>query len=408
MKKPGKINHNYLSRFIDEIHSLDELRGKIESGRQLKIKFGVDLTAPDLHLGHAVNLRVMRHFQEQGHKVQLLLGDLTTEIGDPTGRIKTRPQLSKDEIKRNGETFLNQIGLILLTNDTVFEVMRNSDWFNKMPISKFLSIMGLITTARLEARETYRKRKMNGDEVRLNELIYPLIQAWDSVEMESDVAPVGTDQLFNEMLGRDLQEKFGLEKQVVITTKITPGLCGKIKQSKSLGNYVGLTDTARDKFGKVMTLPDELIAQWLEVYTDMKMLDVIGIGEALANGEMSHRDAKLMLAREIVKTYHGEDAAISEEKWFIETFSKGNVPDDIPIISMNDSFVLIDILKMARPGKSNSIYRRLCASGGVRIGQLSDKTADFKKLTDPYKRLESSDDLIIRIGPKDFFRLKQK
>lgn len=399
MPKIRPIDENKLARVVEEIHSVDELRAKVATGRQLRVKFGVDCTAPFLHLGHAVNLWVMRHFQECGHVVDLLLGTATTRIGDPTGRTTGRPVLTDEEINANAEAFIEQASMVLLTDPEHLVIRRNGEWFDKMPAPEFLSLAAMYTVQRLESRESFRRRSSAGHEVRTNELLYPILQGYDSVVLESDLAPVGTDQLFNEMMGRDMQQRFGKEKQVVMTTRITMGIGGNAKQSKSLNNYIALTDTPRDKFGKAMSLGDEQIVPWLEVYTEVPMGEIEELGEAMAAGRMNPRDAKIKLARAIVERYHGAEAGLAEERYFVEVFSKGNVPQDLTELAVPAGIDLLGLLKLAQPKQSNSNLRRLVAGGGVKL--------DDEKLSDVTSTPDFADGAVLKVGKRKYFRLRK-
>jgi tyrosyl-tRNA synthetase len=391
------IDHDLLSRICTEVVTLDELKEKIKSGRQLRVKFGVDCTAPFLHLGHAVNLWLMRHFQECGHVVDLLLGTATTRIGDPTGRSDARPVLSDEEVQRNAEAFIDQAKLVLLTDSRHLCIRRNGEWFDRMPTPEFLRLASYYSVNRLSSRESFRSRQEMGHEVRVHELLYPVLQAYDSVVLESDLAPVGSDQLFNEMLGRDLQQKLGKERQVVMTTRITMGLDGRAKQSKSLNNYVALVDSPRDKFGKVMSLPDEHIIDWLEVYTTMPLAEIGAIRTALAAGEYTPRDAKLMLARKIVERYHGAEQGSLEERHFIKVFSKGEQPEDVAELRVSRGANLVEILEVIQPGTSRSQLRRLVTQGAVEL--------DGKKLADPLAVI-AADGAVLRVGRQVWRRLR--
>jgi tyrosyl-tRNA synthetase len=268
---PTPIDLSNLARTTDEIYSLDELRARLALNRPLRIKYGVDVTAPDLHLGHAVNVWMMRRFQEHGHKVVFLIGDFTTRIGDPTGRSLTRRLVAPEEIERNLDRFLAQVGLVLLTDPSVFEVRRNSEWFGTMELGDFLAIASLVTHSQLIKRDMFQKRIQDQAEIYIHEMLYPLLQGYDSYMLDSDLTIVGSDQLFNELMGRIMQEKHRRPPQVVLTTRITPGTDGREKQSKSLGNYIALADPPREKFGKLMSIPDSLIVPYLEVYSDVPM-----------------------------------------------------------------------------------------------------------------------------------------
>jgi tyrosyl-tRNA synthetase len=388
----------HLRRTTDSIVGEADLIERLGSGRPLRIKYGVDCTAPDLHLGHAVNLWMMRHLQELGHKVVFLLGDLTTRIGDPTGRSETRPVLTPAEIDANAASFLAQISLVLRTDPDVFEVRRNSEWFGSMDTVTLLGLFSQVTHAQLMAREMFRTRIAEGREIALHELIYPVLQGYDSFAMNSDLTVVGTDQLFNEQLGRHFQQRLGAPPQVVITSTITPGIDGGPKQSKSLNNYIALTDTPRDKFGKLMSLPDSLVETYARVYTELPLDTVAALGDAAIQGGPPARDAKLRLASAVVTRYHGAGAARTELEAFTATFSKREDPTDIPEVTINaPSATLLELLQAARPDNSRSELRRLICQGAVLVGGT--------KKTDPEERLEVVDDTILRSGRRTWHRI---
>jgi len=256
------------SRTTDEIFSLNEFEELIDSKKKIRIKYGVDVTSPYLHIGHAVNLWMMRELQDLGHKVVFLIGDFTTQIGDPTGRNNTRPIIPQSEIDKNAEEFLRQAKMVLRFDDPdLLDVRRNSEWFSKYQLSEFLKLLSMVTHSRLISRDMFQRRIKNQEDIYLHEMIYPILQGYDSYVLESDLTIIGSDQLFNEMLGRFYQQRFGQKPQVIITTKITQGIDGKAKQSKSLDNYIGLGHSSRDKFGRCMKVPDELIMDYLKIYT---------------------------------------------------------------------------------------------------------------------------------------------
>ena len=299
-----------LARTTEEVVTLEELRQLLLSGRRLRMKYGVDLTAPDLHLGHAVNLWLYRRLQELGHTVILLLGDFTTQIGDPTGRSRTRPVLPRETIQRNADALLGQALRILLDDDDVLEVRRNSEWNNRLSAKDLLWLL---------SREMFRRRQEQGADVYAHELVYPLLQGYDSYALQADLTIIGTDQLFNEMMGRWIQERLGQRPQVVLTTTITPGIDGREKQSKSLGNYIGILHSPRDKFGRVMRVPDHLVA---------------------------------------------------ERAWFERTFSERRTPEELPQREVVDPApTALSLLRAAFPPeeKSNSELRRLITQGAVQV-----------------------------------------
>ncbi len=386
-----------LSRTTEEVFSIKELTELLDSGKKLRIKYGVDVTAPTLHIGHAVNLWMMRKLQDLGHKVIFLIGDFTTSIGDPTGKNALRPIIAKEEIEKNLEEFIKQAKMVLRFDDPeLIEVRRNSEWFGEMPTSEFLNKLMLVTHAKLISRDMFRDRIDKGDDIYMHELIYPILQGWDSVELESDLTIIGTDQLFNEMLGRFFQEKSGQKPQVIMTTKITPGIDGRAKQSKSIGNYIGLAHSPREKFGRVMSIPDDLVESYFIVYTDISDAT---IAKFISEGPMP---AKLNLATEIVRRYHGDEVAKSEKDWFIKTFSDKQSPDDMPEVTASKTTNLTDLIKKCiGKSESNASVRRLIDQGAVSI----DST---KVEGDQFQPLPITNTFELKIGKRRWFKVKIK
>lgn len=401
-------------RTTDAVLCMEEWRALLGEGRPLKIKFGADVTAPFMHLGHAVNLWMMRAMQERGHRVQFLIGDFTTLIGDPTGRSDARPVRSAAEIERDAEAFIRQVGKILIVDDPeLFEVRRNSSWWAGKPLADFIELLGAVKVPKLLSRDMFKARLRDGKELGTHELIYPVLQGWDSVELDSDLTIVGSDQLFNEAMGRFFQARAGTRQQVVITTKITPGLDGVNKQSKSLNNFVALDDTPRDCFGKLMSLPDSLVVEWLKVYTELPMERVREIEVALAAGASNPRDAKLELARAVTARLHGTQAASREERWFIGTISGRAFPDDAPIVEWPaDSITALELAALspaagrpgasgpAAPAPSRSELRRLIAQGGLEL--------EGRRVADPMESIPigGGRELRVKVGRRGFFRLR--
>ncbi|QNE21237.1 tyrosine--tRNA ligase [Kribbella qitaiheensis] len=387
-----------LRRTTDSIIGEADLLQRLASDRPLRIKYGVDCTAPFLHLGHAVNLWMMRQLQDLGHQVVFLLGDLTTRIGDPTGRSETRPVLTPAEIDANAAAFTEQVGLVLRTSPDVFEVRRNSEWYDAMDTATLLGLFSQVTHAQLMARDMFRTRIAEGREIGLHELIYPVLQGYDSFAVGSDLTIVGTDQLFNEQMGRQFQQRLGIPPQVVITSTITPGLDGGPKQSKSLNNFVALTDTPRDKFGKLMSLPDSLVEVYARVYTELPLDAVAALADAAAQGGPPARDAKLRLASAVVTRYHGAGAARTEQDAFLNTFTHREEPTDIPEVPVGRTPAsLIQLLRLARPADSNSELRRLIQQGAVSVGGA--------KKTDPEELVDLSTPATLRSGRRTWHRL---
>jgi tyrosyl-tRNA synthetase len=389
-----------LRRTTDAIIGEDDLRERLASGRPLRIKYGVDCTAPDLHLGHAVNLWMMRQLQDLGHQVVFLLGDLTTRVGDPTGRSETRPVLTPEEIDANASSFLEQVSLVLRTDPAVFEVRRNSEWYDGMRVAELLGLFAQVTQAQLMSRDMFRDRVAAGREIAVHELVYPVLQGYDSFAMRSDLTIVGSDQLFNEQLGRHFQQRLGAPPQVVITTTITPGIDGRAKQSKSLNNYIGLTDSPQDKFGKLMSIPDSLVEPYARVYTELPLDTVAALESAAAHGGPQARDAKLRLAAAVVTRYHGAGTAKAELDAFKRTFSERSQPDDIPeVVVPGAAATALDLLRAARPDDSKSELRRLIRQGAVTINGI--------RTDDPLGTVDLSTDVVIKSGARTWHRIRR-
>ncbi|HEX9897288.1 MAG TPA: tyrosine--tRNA ligase [Dehalococcoidales bacterium] len=388
-------------RTTDEIFSLDEFKNRLESNKPLRIKYGVDVTAPFLHIGHAVNLWMMRELQELGHKVVFLIGDFTTTIGDPTGKSKTRPTITEVDIKKNSQEFISQVSRVLLTRPEVFEVRRNSEWFSKMSITEFVSLLSMVTYRKLISRDMFQNRIENDSDIYMHEMIYPVMQGYDSVMVNSDLTIVGTDQLFNEMMGRFFQEKVGQLPQVIITTKITPGIDGKEKQSKSLGNYIGITDTPRTQFGKIMSIPDNLIVAYIEVYTTIPLSRLQEVKQELDKGKTNPMVCKLELASALVERYYDKETATQEKEWFLKTFSERETPDEIPVIKIKETrIMLLQLLKLCLSEESASTLRRLVQQGAVE--------KDGVRLSDANALLDITSEFVLKCGKRRWFRIARE
>lgn len=386
------------ARTTDEIFSLHELKGLLDSGRRLRIKYGVDVTAPHLHIGHAVNLWMMRRLQDMGHTVLFLIGDFTTRIGDPTGKSALRPVIPGEEIAANAAHFIEQARTVLRFDaPDLLEIRHNAEWYDAMPAAELLRLAAHVTHARLISRDMFQQRIADGDDIHMHELLYPVLQAYDSVMLESDLTIVGSDQLFNEMLARSFQERFGQRPQVIITTKITPGIDGKAKQSKSLGNYIGLGHSPREKFGRAMSIPDDLILPYLSVYTEAADAVIADVAARVADEPMA---CKLLLAHELVQRYHGAAVADAERDWFLATFSARQTPDVMPALSVEPgawtAFALVQRFFAGR--KSNSEIRRLFQQGGISLNGTP--------LRDPEQTLEQADGAVFRVGRRSWFRVR--
>ncbi len=344
MKTTKEIIEKILGRNVEKIIDRERLEKKLLSGKQLRIKHGVDVTSPMLHIGHAVDYWKMREFQELGHKVVFLIGDFTTKIGDPTGKSKTRPEIDEKTIQKNSKEYLKQVTKILLNDPKLLEVRKNSEWYGKMSSLKLLSLLKKITHSQLMERDMFQRRIKEGEEIYEHEFIYPVLQAYDSVMLKSDLTVIGTDQLFNEIMGRKYQEIFNQEPQAIIATTITPGLDGKEKMSKSLGNFVGILDKPTEKFSKIMTIPDSLVEQYFKVYTN---LDFSEISKIIKIHPM---EAKKRLAFEIIKRYDGEKNA-----------SEASIEN----IFIKKEELWVDFLTQQNFVKSKSDAKRLIDGGGI-------------------------------------------
>ncbi|RJP38612.1 MAG: tyrosine--tRNA ligase [Phycisphaerales bacterium] len=364
-------SHEILFRGADSIYSAEELTERLRLGRPLRVKLGMDPTAPDLTLGHTVVLRKLRQFQDAGHKAVLIIGDYTAMIGDPTGRSKTRPVLSADDIETNARTYFDQAGMVLDLSPDKVEVRHNSEWLSKLSFADVVKLMSRMTTARMLERDTFARRQAEGKEIYLHELLYPLMQAYDSVMIQSDVELGGTDQTFNNLCGRDLQRSAGQLPQIVLVMPILIGTDGAQKMSKSLGNYVAVTDPPGEMFGKVMSIPDALMANWFTLLTDLPAERIAKLTDA---SRTHPRQAKETLARTIVTQYHGAAEAEAAAQEFSRVFGGGGggLPDDVPEIDVsscveNGTASPVDLIVACGFAQSRSEARRLVSEKGVRL-----------------------------------------
>ena len=349
----------------------EELLKKLKRGTPLNIKLGVDPTSPDLHLGHAVPLRKMRQFQDLGHRVTLIIGNGTALIGDPSGKNTTRPQLTSEQVEANAKTYVEQAFNVLDPEKTT--VVYNADWILKLDLKGLLELCSKFTVARILERDDFTKRYQSHTPIALHEFLYPVMQAYDSVVIKADVEMGGNDQLFNLLAGRELMEKMGMEPQVALTMPLLEGTDGTLKMSKSYGNYVGLTDEPADMFGKVMSIPDELMPRYYRLASTLSVDEVDEIERALANDELHPNKAKRSLARNIVALYHGEAAAEEAEAQFDRVFKQHEAPEDVPEFSADltpnedGKVYLAKLLHDAGLAPGIGEARRLIDGGGVKI-----------------------------------------
>jgi len=356
-----------IRRGTEEILLEDQLREKLKKGRPLRVKAGFDPTAPDLHLGHTVLINKLRQFQELGHEILFLIGDFTGMIGDPTGKSATRPPLTREEVLENARTYEQQIFKILDPEKTL--VVFNSSWMGEMSAADLIQLASRHTVARMLERDDFSKRYRSGQPIAIHEFLYPLIQGYDSVALKADVELGGTDQKFNLLVGRQLQEAYGQEPQVVITLPILEGLDGVQKMSKSLGNYVGISDPPEEMFGKIMSISDELMWRWFELLSFRPMSEIEAL-RAEVEGGRNPRDVKFELARELVARFHDEETAERAQQAFIDRFQKGAVPDEMPEVTLSaegEGLPVARLLSQAGLVSSNSEGMRMVQQGAVRI-----------------------------------------
>ena len=396
---PVKEQLDLIIRGTDEVIPIDELEKKLakslDTGIPLQVKFGCDPSRPDLHIGHGVVLRKLRHFQDLGHEAVLLLGDFTAMIGDPTGRNKTRPQITLTETKQNAQSYIDQASVIL--SDENLTIVYNSDWLGKMDFSEVINLSSKYTVARMLERDDFTKRYQDGVPISVHEFLYPLAQGYDSVHLKSDVELGGTDQKFNLLVGRDLQKEAGQNPQVIITTPILEGTDGVEKMSKSYDNYIGLTDSPSEIYGRTLSIPDSLIGRYFEFATEIPTDKLTAIKNDLENGISNPRDLKRELARELVSLYHDNDAALTAEKEFDALFIQKDEPDDMPEYKLTESEKLIGIMVKNGMVASNGEGKRMITQGGVRI--------DKEKVDDIHSTIEPGKNVVLKVGKRKFLRI---
>jgi len=391
-----------LKRGVVEIFSEAELAEKLteakKKGRQLRIKLGLDPTSPDIHLGHTVVLRKMRQFQDLGHRAVLIIGDYTAKIGDPSGQNSTRPMLTDEQIRKNAQTYFAQAGRILDTSDDKLEIRYNSQWLSDFRLADTIKLTSSMTVARMLERDTFELRHKKGEPIGIHEFLYPLMQGYDSVVVKSDVELGGTDQTFNNLVGRDLQRIEGQQPQVVITMPILVGLDGKEKMSKSKANYIGITDEPSDMFGRVMSISDEMMENYFTLLTD---LPAERIAELTDPDKTHPKQAKVLLGKTIVAQFYDEKAAETAAAEFEKVFAKGQLPDDIPQVEISreplPSSKLILACKLVPSGAE---AKRMIKQGAVSI--------DGEKADDPNAQITPQNGMTVQVGKRRFARLKVK
>ena len=385
-----------LLRGADEIIPQAELKEKLKIGRPLEIKAGFDPTTPDLHLGHTVLINKLRQFQMLGHNVTFLIGDFTGLIGDPTGKSATRPPLSKEEIQENAETYQEQVFKILDPEQTI--VRFNSEWMNQMSSADMIRLAAQYTVARMLERDDFSKRYAANQSIAIHEFLYPLVQGYDSVALESDVELGGTDQKFNLLVGREMQKAYGKPQQVILTVPILEGLDGVQKMSKSLGNYIGITDAPNDMFGKLMSISDELMWRYFELLSFRPLEEIEGFRQQIKEGT-NPRDIKFLLCQEIITRFHDAAAAESAQRDFIQRFQRNAIPDEMPeaAVTMPDGLPIANLIKEARLCPSTSEAMRMVKQGAVKI--------DGERVTDPKQHIKEADPFVLQVGKRKFVKI---
>lgn len=390
-----------IERGVVDCISRDELKAKLENsvktGKPLKIKAGFDPTAPDLHVGHTVLLQKMKHFQDLGHEVYFLIGDFTGFIGDPTGKSETRKPLTREDIARNAETYKEQVFKILDPVKT--KIAFNSEWLGKINSFDMIRLASELTVARMLERDDFKKRFEDNRPISIHEFLYPLIQGFDSVAMEADVELGGTDQLFNLLVGRDLQRSRGQEPQIVLTMPLLEGLDGINKMSKSLGNYIGITEPANDIYGKTMSVTDELMFRYYELVSDLSNTEIEELKQGLEEGSLHPKEIKQKLARELTARFHSEEDAQKAEQNFENVFAKHDLPDDMPEFSLssNEPVWLPKLMVDSGLVSSTSDGRRMIKQNAVSIDGVKIGDTDFN--------VEPAGDLILKVGKRRFCKI---
>jgi len=387
-----------IKRGTDEILTESDLKKKLESGKQLIVKAGFDPTAPDLHLGHTVLLNKLRHFQDLGHKVIFLIGDFTGQIGDPSGKNKTRPTLDKKELIKNAKTYEKQVFKILKKDLT--EVRFNSEWCNELGAAGLISLASKYNVARMLERDDFNKRYNANQSIAVHEFLYPLVQGYDSVALKADIECGGTDQKFNLLVGRELQRSYDQEPQVVLTVPILEGLDGTNKMSKSLNNFIAIDEQPDEMFGKIMSISDELMWRWFELLSFIPENEISILKKEVDNGA-NPRDIKFILAEELVDRFHEKGEGSNCKQKFLERFQKGAMPSDIKEVDIdieNETILLTNLLKNVEMTSSTSEAMRLIKQGGVKI--------DSEKVSDTKLEIKKGSEAVYQVGKRKFLHIK--
>jgi tyrosyl-tRNA synthetase len=389
-----------ISEIIPEEDLVRKLERSIKTKKPLNIKLGCDPSRPDLHLGHSVVLRKLRQFQDLGHQAILIIGDFTGMIGDPSGKSKTRPSLSLEETRKNGQSYFEQATKILSAQHV--KMVYNSEWLDKMSFADVILLASKYTVARMLERDDFTTRYKAGEPISVHEFLYPLAQAMDSVAIQSDVELGGTDQKFNLLVGRDIQREYGQEPQVALMMPILMGTDGVEKMSKSLDNYIGINESAKEIYGKTLSIPDTLIYTYFELASDISKKELLKIKQSLENPKINPRDIKRQLARTFVQMYHSQEAAKAAEEEFDRIFIDKSIPDNIEefkITASNETLTITTLLTESKLISSKGEARRLIEQGGVSI--------DGKRITDFNTLLPKKDEFIVKVGKRRFLKVKR-
>lgn len=386
-----------LLRGADEIIPQTELENKLKTGKPLEVKAGFDPTAPDLHLGHTVLINKLRQFQQLGHNVTFLIGDFTGLIGDPTGKSATRPALTESEVKANAKTYQEQVFKIL--DPELTKVRFNSEWMSVMSSAEMIKLTGQYTVARMLERDDFSKRYAANQSISIHEFLYPLVQGYDSVALNADIELGGTDQKFNLLVGREMQKAYGKPQQAILTVPILEGLDGVQKMSKSLGNYIGVTDAPNDMFGKLMSVSDEMMWRYFELLSFRPKEEIDSFQNQIAEG-INPRDIKFLLCDEIISRFYDQGAADKAKQDFIQRFQKNAIPDDLPEISigLGEGMPIANLCKEAQLCSSTSEAMRMVKQGAVKI--------NGEKVVDPKQIISESDSFILQVGKRKIIRVK--
>lgn len=397
-KKETDLIKRGVEEIIPEESLLKKLQKSEKSGKPLRVKYGIDPTGSDVHIGHLVPIRKMRQFQDLGHTAVVIIGDFTARIGDPTGRDSTRPPLTAEQVKKNAENYMEQIYTVLDRNKT--EVRWQSEWFDPMTMSDVIKLLGKFTLAQFLAHDTFRSRYEKGLSLGMHELMYPVLQSYDSVAIEADIELGATEQKFNILAGRDMQRYHGMEEQVAVLMPILTGTDGINKMGKSLNNYIAVNDSPKDKYGRIMSIPDSLIVDYFRYATTVPAEEISRIEAELKHGNTNPKTIKEQLAREIVRIFHGESVSTATGAEFSRVFSQKNIPTDIPEFCFPyEEIWIVKLLTETQLTSSSGEARRMIKQGAVSV--------DNVKIVDVDTQIALDKELVVKVGKRKFARIKR-